>query len=214
MKSDELLTCPFCGVVPEVHYWAFEAPYKGWKAELLCDNCDDIYFSGEGRTKKEAFEALKRVWNTRYEHVGFPFTAIGSDYSGSNGDPSLRPCPCCGWPKARLFHKTQCRDRDDDLKIHIYDDSPMWGSQIERVIPALDFRHGFYYRCNRCGLRTGIVWTPWHVRTEEEIEDWDYDNKYYGFEPESDWAAPARKKAADLWNTRGEWLGDMYEDVK
>lgn len=71
---------------------------------------------------------------------------------------------------------------------------------------ALDFRHVFYRRCNKCGARSKPVKTDWHVRTEDEAEDFSIygsqKDKQWGFDPESEWARPWREAADEAWNRR------------
>ena len=109
-----------------------------------------------------------------------------------------KPCPGCGWPRARLFGRTKLRENESGLVT--YDE--YMGHEYKIVMR--DFRYGFYYRCNKCGWKSPIVWTPWHIRTEEETDSWCRDAMYFGFEQDSEWARPYREKALELWNIRYE----------
>lgn len=113
----------------------------------------------------------------------------------------LKPCPFCGHPRSRLMHRTEYRENAEGLTAE-YDSYPgVW-----HEVKMLDFRHVFYRRCNKCGARGGYVKTDWHVRTEEETEDFtlcaDQREKLFGFDPDSDWAKPWREQANDAWNRR------------
>lgn len=119
----------------------------------------------------------------------------------------LKSCPGCGWPKVRLIGKTQTKDNESGfVAIETYEqDEGIYGSRtIENTISMKDFRHGFYCRCNRCGWKSPTVWTPWHIRTKGEADQWNRNEKYFGFEQDSEWAKPYREEAQRLWNKRYE----------
>ena len=122
----------------------------------------------------------------------------------------LRPCPFCGHPKSRLMHRTEYRENEAGLVAYNYrpritvDDITIGGDEFETKM--LDFRHVFYRRCNKCGARSRAVKTDWHVRTEDEAEDFSIygsqKDKQWGFDPESEWARPWREAADEAWNRR------------
>ncbi len=128
----------------------------------------------------------------------------------------LKPCSHCGWHRSSIISKTETRASDSGLEITESVFSPFTSDYHEERIPARDFRHGFYVRCNKCGSRAPVAWTPWHVRTEGECDNWCRDHKYWGFDIDSEFAAPAMEEAAAAWNTRAErtcrieWRGEVY----
>lgn len=72
----------------------------------------------------------------------------------------------------------------------------------EQEVKMLDFRHAFYRRCNWCGARGPLVKTDWHVRTEEEADDFSFGSKLWPCGPDSEWARPWRENADAEWNRR------------
>lgn len=116
----------------------------------------------------------------------------------------LKECPFCGHAKSRLMHRTEYRRNADGLTAEIFDPDVGFGGEGYREIAMLDFRHIFYRRCNRCGARSKSVKTDWHVRTQEEADNFTPDDyKLWGFEPWSEWAKPWREEADAAWNERG-----------
>ena len=109
------------------------------------------------------------------------------------------------------MHRTEYRENEAGLVSYNYqprftvDGITMGGDELETKM--LDFRHVFYRRCNRCGARSRPVKTDWHVRTEDEAEDFsiyqDQKSKQWGFDPDSEWAKPWREEADAAWNERG-----------
>lgn len=78
----------------------------------------------------------------------------------------LKPCPFCGHPKSRLSYKREyCEDGNGEVAV----------------------RYQVYRRCNRCGARSGYVFT--------DPQRWD-------MHPMCDWAESFRKAADDKWNRR------------
>lgn len=109
-----------------------------------------------------------------------------------------RPCPFCGYPKARLIGKVELRQRKNgELTATEYD---YFGGVDD--VRMLDFRYAFYARCNKCGARGPVRRTPWHVRTQDEADNWTRDAKYFGYEQSSEYSQPARDAATDAWNRR------------
>lgn len=126
----------------------------------------------------------------------------------------IKPCPFCGHPRSRLMHRTEYRDNAEGLTALQYEpqftaDGVEYGGE-DYEVKMLDFRHVFYRRCNKCGARSGYVKTDWHVRTQDEADDFSVYNsqreKLWGFDPDSDWAKPWRDMADEAWNTRA--VGD------
>lgn len=122
----------------------------------------------------------------------------------------LKPCPHCGWHRSSIISKTETRVSDSGLEITESVFSPFTGDYHEERIPACDFRHGFYARCNKCGSRGPVAWTPWHVRTEDECDDWCRDHKYWGFDIDSEFSAPAIEEAAAAWNSRAAVTDEQF----
>lgn len=126
----------------------------------------------------------------------------------------LKPCPFCGHTKSKLISRAEHRPNEDGLKAYEWIPDCGFGGDYEQEVEMYDFRFAFYRRCTKCGARSPLVKTPWHVRTEAEAEEWSRSDKYWGFEPSSEWAEPTRKKANEAWNTRwertchvvGEWV--------
>lgn len=108
------------------------------------------------------------------------------------------------------MHRTEYRENEAGLVAYNYqprftvDGIEIGGDELETKM--LDFRHVFYRRCNRCGARSRAVKTDWHVRTEDEAEDFSIygsqKDKQWGFDPESEWARPWREAADEEWNRR------------
>lgn len=125
----------------------------------------------------------------------------------------LKPCPFCGHPRSRLMHRTEYRENAEGLTAPVTDWDMMRGVVIgEHDVKMLDFRHAFYRRCNRCGARGPLVKTDWHVRTEDETDDFTLYSgqreKLWGFDPDSEWAGPWREKADAEWNRRADDQSD------
>lgn len=120
----------------------------------------------------------------------------------------LKPCPFCGHKKSRLISKTELRMSNSGLVAYEYIPDVGFGGGYEVEIPMLDFRHAFYCRCNKCGARSKTVRTEWHIRTDEEAEEWSRSDKYWGFDQNSEWALLARVQAVKEWNTRDAMEGD------
>lgn len=116
----------------------------------------------------------------------------------------LKPCPFCGHTKSKLISRAEHRPNEDGLKAYEWIPDCGFGGDYEQEVEMYDFRFAFYRRCTKCGARSPLVKTPWHVRTEDEAEQWSRNDKYWGFEPSSEWAEPTRKKANEAWNTRWE----------
>lgn len=118
----------------------------------------------------------------------------------------LKPCPFCGHPRSRLMHRSEYRENAEGLTAEEYQPDVGFGGAGYRQIMMLDFRHVFYRRCNRCGARSKQVKTDWHVRTQEEADEFSiYESqkeKQWGFDPDSEWASPWRDAADAAWNER------------
>lgn len=117
----------------------------------------------------------------------------------------LKPCPFCGHPRSRIVSRTEYRGNAEGLTAEVYEpDVGLGCGGYYREVPMLDFRHVFYCRCNKCGARSKPVKTDWHVRTQEEADEFSpYSNdKLWGFEPESEWSKPWREMAIEAWNRR------------
>lgn len=124
----------------------------------------------------------------------------------------LKPCPFCGHHGSRLMSRTEYRGNAEGLTAEVYEpDVGLGCGGYYHDVPMLDFRHVFYCRCNRCSARSRPVRTDWHVRTQEEADEFSpYSNdKLWGFEPESEWAEPWRDMAMEAWNRRD---GESYAD--
>lgn len=122
-------------------------------------------------------------------------------------EETLRPCPFCGHPRSRLMSRTEYRANGAGLTAFEYEpDVGMGVGGYEREVTMLDFRHIFYRRCNKCGARSRQVKTDWHVRTQEEADDFslsqDQKSKQWGFDAGSEWARPWREEADAAWNER------------
>lgn len=125
-------------------------------------------------------------------------------------EETMESCPFCGHPRSRLMHRTEYRENGAGLVACNYrpritvEDVTIGGDEFETKM--LDFRHVFYRRCNKCGARSRAVKTDWHVRTEDEAEDFSIygsqKEKQWGFDPESEWARPWREAADEAWNRR------------
>lgn len=103
------------------------------------------------------------------------------------------------------MHRTEYKTSERGLKAYCFEpDVGLGCGGYEREVEMLDFRHVFYRRCNKCGARSKPVKTDWHVRTQEEADEFSPygSDKLWGFEPESEWAKPWRKQADDAWNGR------------
>lgn len=125
----------------------------------------------------------------------------------------LKPCPFCGHPRSRLMHRTEYRRNEAGITASFEEWDEMRGIPLGQYeVDMLDFRHAFYRRCNKCGARSGYVKTDWHVRTEDETEDFtlcaDQRSKLWGFDPDSEWARPWREKADSEWNRRADDQSD------
>lgn len=119
----------------------------------------------------------------------------------------LKPCPFCGHPRSRLMSRTEYRENAEGLTA-IFTEFDFHGFVSgEQEVKMLDFRHAFYRRCNRCGARGPLVKTDWHVRTEEEADDFSFGSKLWPCGPDSEWARPWREKADAEWNRRS---GEIY----
>lgn len=126
----------------------------------------------------------------------------------------LIPCPLCGHERARIIGKAEHRPSANRLVAYEWVPDSGFGGNYEREITVLDFRFGFYVRCNKCGAKGPVRKTPWHVRTEEEVEDWSHDCKYFGFDKDSEFARPAREAAAAAWNRRAERTCHYVEETR
>ena len=120
----------------------------------------------------------------------------------------IKPCPFCGYPRSRLMHRSEYRRNEAGLTAHEYEPDVGLGlGGVEYEVNMLDFRHVFYRRCNKCGARSKAVKTDWHIRTQDEADDFsiyqDQKQKQWGFDPESEWAKPWRDMADAEWNRRG-----------
>lgn len=120
---------------------------------------------------------------------------------------AIKPCPFCGHPRSRLMHRSEYRRNEEGLTALEYEpDVGMGLGGVEFEVPMMDFRHVFYRRCNKCGARSRPVKTDWHVRTQDEADDFslyqDQKSKQWGFDPESEWAKPWRDEADAEWNKR------------
>lgn len=127
----------------------------------------------------------------------------------------LKPCPFCGHKRSRLMHRTEYRMNEAGITAAFEEWDEMRGIPLwQREVDMLDFRHVFYRRCNKCGATSRKVRTDWHVRTQEEADDFspyqDHRSKLCGFDADSDWARPWRDKANKEWNLRPNEF-DRYE---
>lgn len=118
----------------------------------------------------------------------------------------LKPCPFCGHSRSRLMHRSEYRENAEGLTAEEYQPDVGFGGAGYHQIKMLDFRHVFYRRCNRCGARSKQVKTDWHVRTQEEADEFSIygsqKEKQWGFDPDSEWARPWREAADAAWNER------------
>lgn len=119
----------------------------------------------------------------------------------------VKPCPFCGHTRSRLMHRTEYRENAAGLAASVSEWDDMRGIWLgEREVKMLDFRHVFYRRCNKCGATSRKVKTDWHVRTQDEADDFSIygsqREKLWGFDPESEWAKPWRGEADAAWNRR------------
>lgn len=116
----------------------------------------------------------------------------------------LKPCPFCGHPRSRLMSRTEYRGNEEGLTADVDEPDVGFGSGGCHEVPMLDFRHVFYCKCNKCNARSKPVRTDWHVRTQDEADEFSpYSNdKLWRFEPESEWAKPWRDMAMEAWNRR------------
>lgn len=104
------------------------------------------------------------------------------------------------------MHRSEYRENAEGLTAEEYQPDVGFGGAGYHQIKMLDFRHVFYRRCNKCGARSHAVKTDWHVRTEDEAEDFSIygsqKDKQWGFDPESEWARPWREVADEAWDRR------------
>lgn len=100
------------------------------------------------------------------------------------------------------MHRTEYRENAEGLTALEYE--PCGHREFE--VKMLDFRHVFYRRCNKCGATSRKVKSEWHVRTQDEADDFsiynDVRQKQRGFDEDSEFAHPAREEADDAWNKR------------
>ena len=125
----------------------------------------------------------------------------------------LKPCPFCGHPRSRLMHRTEYRRNEAGITASFEEWDEMRGIPLGQYeVDMLDFRHVFYRRCNRCGARSKQVKTDWHVRTQEEADEFSIygsqKEKQWGFDPDSEWARPWREASDAAWNERSGSDGD------
>lgn len=118
----------------------------------------------------------------------------------------LLSCPYCGHPRSRLMSRTEYRKNADGLTATVTEFDYLGNEMGERDIDMLDFRHVFYRRCNKCGATSRKVKTDWHVRTQDEADDFSPYSPYklWPNGPNSEWAKPWREQANKEWNTRAE----------
>lgn len=119
----------------------------------------------------------------------------------------LKPCPFCGHPRSRLMHRTEYRRNEAGITASFEEWDEMRGIPLGQYeVDMLDFRHAFYRRCNKCGATSRKVKTDWHVRTQEEADEFSIygsqKEKQWGFDPDSEWARPWREAADAAWNER------------
>ena len=114
------------------------------------------------------------------------------------------------------MHRTEYRKNAEGLTAEYYEPDVGFGTAGYYNVEMLDFRHVFYRRCNKCGARSKQVKTDWHVRTEEEADNFSpySSDKLWRFEPESDWAKPWREAADAAWNDRAKPKGVKTAVVK
>lgn len=119
----------------------------------------------------------------------------------------LKPCPFCGHPRSRLMHRTEYRRNEAGITASFEEWDEMRGIPLGQYeVDMLDFRHAFYRRCNKCGATSRKAKTDWHVRTQEEADEFSIygsqKEKQCGFDPDSEWARPWREAADAAWNER------------
>lgn len=133
----------------------------------------------------------------------------------------LLSCPYCGHPRSRLMSRTEYRKNADGLTATVTEFDYLGNEMGERDIDMLDFRHVFYRRCNKCGATSRKVKTDWHVRTQDEADDFSPYSpcKLWPNGPNSEWAKPWREQAIKEWNTRAnecdcEALLELADDLE
>lgn len=105
------------------------------------------------------------------------------------------------------MHRTEYRRNEAGITASFEEWDEMRGIPLGQYeVDMLDFRHAFYRRCNKCGATSRKVKTDWHVRTQEEADEFSIygsqKEKQWGFDPDSEWARPWREAADAAWNER------------